>query len=105
MLLGWFGSLIVLKKKQRLKVSVGNNEEFSTKKKKVCPFAPDPLTFFPCILPATAVVGKAVQWGSSPLAQEMERVLRVCAKYGFKLKFLSFLLLGVFALALAWIWV
>lgn len=80
-------------------------KNFLPKKRKSVPLPPDPLTFFPCILPATAVVGKAVQWGSSPLAQEMERVLRVCAKYGFKLKFLSFLLLGVFALALAWIWV
>lgn len=35
--------------------------------------------------------------------QEMEYALHVCAKYGFKLNFL--LLLDVFALALAWIWV
>jgi len=54
-------------------------------------------------LPAAAVVVIAVQWSSSPLAQEMERALHICAKYGFKLKFLAFLLLAVFALAPAWI--
>lgn len=60
MLLGWFGYLIVPKKKQRLKASVSNKEKFSRKYNSV-PLPLDSVTFIHHLLPATAVVVKAVQ--------------------------------------------